>query len=63
MSRPTCIQCGCSVNKRPLHRTNPMGQPDAGWMCQPCITKHHDKSLIDNEVVELVNIIHSSNQQ
>ncbi len=23
----------------PLHRTNPKGQPDAGWMCENCIEK------------------------
>ena len=22
---------------KPLTRTNPTGQQDAGWMCQPCI--------------------------
>lgn len=22
---------------KPLSRTNPTGQPDAGWMCQDCI--------------------------
>ena len=35
-----CIKCGCSAFDRMLHRTNPKGQKDAGWMCMPCIEKH-----------------------
>lgn len=32
-----CIICGISVIDKMLHRTNPKGQSDAGWMCMPCI--------------------------
>jgi hypothetical protein len=58
-----CIQCKCSIDERPLFRTNPLGQSDAGWMCQPCIDEHHDPSLIDEETRELVGIISGQPQQ
>lgn len=32
-----CKNCGVSMFDKPLSRTNPKGQPDAGWMCQDCI--------------------------
>lgn len=32
-----CTNCGVSMFDKPLSRTNPKGQPDAGWMCQDCI--------------------------
>lgn len=32
-----CINCGVSMFDKPLSRTNPKGQPNAGWMCQDCI--------------------------
>lgn len=32
-----CINCKASCFYKPLSRTNPVGQPDAGWMCQDCI--------------------------
>lgn len=35
-----CISCNCTAFKRMLHRTNPIGQPDGGWMCMPCIELH-----------------------
>lgn len=35
-----CIKCGCSGMEKMLHRTNPLGQTDAGWMCIDCIEKH-----------------------
>lgn len=36
-----CTNCGVGIDKRPLHRTKPKGQTDAGWMCMPCIEKSH----------------------
>ncbi len=32
-----CIICGCSAQQRMLHRTKPLGQPDMGAMCLPCM--------------------------
>lgn len=32
-----CISCNCTHNDRPLFRTKPVGQPDGGWMCMPCL--------------------------
>lgn len=34
-----CIVCGVSSYDEMLHRTNPKGQTDAGWMCMSCIEK------------------------
>lgn len=34
-----CICCSASVFKKTLHRTNPIGSKDAGWMCINCIEK------------------------
>lgn len=34
-----CKNCGVSMFDKPLHRTNPKGQSDAGWMCEDCIGK------------------------
>ena len=34
-----CKICGVSMFDKPLHRTNPKGQSDAGWMCEDCIKK------------------------
>ena len=42
-----CIKCGCSVNEKPLYRTNPKGQSDAGWMCIDCI-RADEPELADN---------------
>ena len=35
-----CIKCKTSMFDRMLHRTEPIGQENAGWMCMPCIEKH-----------------------
>lgn len=32
-----CEKCEISVMERTLHRTEPKGQSDAGWMCMRCI--------------------------
>jgi Zn-finger protein len=65
-----CIKCGCSMFDRMLHRTNPVGQSDAGWMCMPCIEKHEPelaknlKGEADFGVVEdIENIIISDNKR
>ena len=50
-----CISCKRDCNA--VFRTNPMGQADAGWMCNPCIVKYHDASLIDSEVQELADTL------
>ena len=49
---------------RMLHRTNPVGQADAGWMCMPCIEKNESelarniKSEKDfNTVEDIGNIV------
>jgi hypothetical protein len=46
-----------------LHRTNPLGQTNAGWMCIDCIEKLHPelarniKTKIDNPILkDLENI-------
>jgi hypothetical protein len=53
----------CETDKAAVFRTNPLGQSDAGWMCQPCIVKHHDASLIDPETQELANILTESTHE
>lgn len=42
-----CINCKVSMFDKPLSRTNPVGQPDAGWMCQDCI-KNKEPELYKN---------------
>lgn len=42
-----CCKCGVSIQGRILHRTNPLGQLDAGWMCEPCI-KENEPELYEN---------------
>jgi hypothetical protein len=32
-----CKNCKASFFDKPLHRTNPTGQIDAGWMCEDCL--------------------------
>lgn len=55
-----CIICGASVFDTPLHRTKPTGQPDGGWMCEPCIEKHEPDlytSLKADGDIDVVNDI------
>jgi len=42
-----CKICNISMFDKPLSRTNPTGQSDAGWMCQDCI-KHKEPELYQN---------------
>ena len=42
-----CINCGVPMFNKPLSRTNPKGQPNAGWMCQDCI-KDKEPELYQN---------------
>jgi len=42
-----CKKCGVSVLDKPLSRTNPKGQTDAGWMCEDCI-KVKEPELYNN---------------
>ena len=61
----TCTNCGVSMFDKPLSRTNPKGQPNAGWMCQDCIKikkpelyrklKDDGNLQITNEIFEAVN--------
>lgn len=51
----TCSNCGAQGVT--VHRTKPFGQPDAGWMCRPCIEKVGDPSVIDPEAERLANIL------
>ena len=55
-----CIKCGCSGMERVLHRTGEIGQ-NPEWMCEPCILKYHDKSLIDKDVKKITDIIQREN--
>ena len=55
-----CINCGTSVFNKPLHRTNPKGQSDAGWMCEDCIKKNEPElynNLVDSGELQNVNRI------
>lgn len=40
-----CCNCHTKVSKAPLHRTNPYGQRDGGWMCKECIGKLYPELL------------------
>lgn len=42
-----CKKCGISLEIRPLHRTNELGNDDPCWTCQPCIEIHHPKLVSD----------------
>ena len=45
---------------KPLSRTNPTGQPDAGWMCQDCIKLKEPElyqNLKDDGDLEITNAI------
>ena len=55
-----CINCGVSMFDKPLSRTNPKGQPDAGWMCQDCIKLKEPelfKNLEEDGDVKITNDI------
>jgi hypothetical protein len=55
-----CIVCKVSMFDKPLSRTKPTGQPDAGWMCQSCIEKEEPelyKNLNDEGELKMVNTI------
>ncbi|WP_060873828.1 hypothetical protein [Myroides odoratus] len=52
-----CIECGVSFFDKPLHRTTEKGSKDPQWMCEECIVKNHDLSLIDEEVLNVTDII------
>lgn len=59
-----CKNCEASMFDKPLHRTNPLGQSDAGWMCEDCIANNEpelyqnlkdDNDLkIANEIMEII---------
>jgi hypothetical protein len=55
-----CTKCGCPCTARMLHRTNPKGQIDAGWMCMPCIEKQEPElanNIKKDDDINLLNII------
>lgn len=33
MAKPKCIVCGRTIEEVDLHRSNPVGDPDPGWVC------------------------------
>lgn len=54
-----CKNCECSPLKKTLHRTEPKGQINAGWMCLDCIKIQHlelSKNIIGdgNDVLNVV---------
>lgn len=55
-----CKVCKRSAVVVPLHRTNPTGQSDAGWMCSDCIEKSEPelhKNMIDDGSIKLMSDI------
>jgi hypothetical protein len=36
-----CKKCNCSCDKKMLHRTAPIGEVPANWMCLDCIREEH----------------------
>lgn len=57
--KPMCIKCCATIDEKPQFRTNPKGQRNAGWMCEDCIKKFHDISIIPTEVKKITDIIKS----
>lgn len=47
-----CIKCD-SDDGRPVFRTKPKGQPDAGWTCEECIADPPDADL--KELVDTID--------
>lgn len=47
----------CKRDNIAVFRTNPLGESPAGWMCQECIGRLHDPSLIDEETLEVVQAL------
>lgn len=60
-----CKDCGVSMFDKPLFRTNPIGQEDAGWACQDCIktkeTELHSNLEDDGDFKVANNIFDSIN--
>jgi Zn-finger protein len=55
-----CKKCKVSILYKPLSRTNPKGQSDAGWMCQDCMKIHESelyKNLKDDNDFKISNAI------
>lgn len=52
-----CIKCNCSASQKTLHRTTEKDNPNPEWMCESCIIKYHDKSLIDEGAKLITDII------
>ena len=40
-----CTKCGDTSST--LYRTKPIGNPDAGWMCEMCINRFCEQDVID----------------
>lgn len=54
-----CCNCGVSCTVKMLHRTEPTGQTNAGWMCIDCIKKLHPelyKNIKDDDFKVLKDI-------
>lgn len=55
-----CIKCNCSCSEKMLHRTAPLGQSPADWMCLSCIEKHEpelSKNIKSDDDMKLLNTI------
>lgn len=50
-----CCNCGVSIQGRILHRTNPKGQIDAGWMCEPCIKETEPELFLNIQGEDIIN--------
>ena len=47
-----CKKCGVACTSKMLHRTNPTGQSDGGWMCLECIESEEPelyKNIVEDE--------------
>ena len=54
-----CTKCECDPFEKTLHRTEPTGSDNAGWMCVDCIKKYHPElakniSEDDNDVLNIL---------
>lgn len=57
-----CIICKISMNEIMLHRINPTGQSDAGWMCIFCMQKVEPelaKNIINDPDYKVIKDIES----
>ena len=53
-----CTNCQKTMFQTPLHRTNPKGQPDAGWMCEECIKLKEPELHANLEAEDDFKVVH-----